>query len=51
MYEGHADSSWLGLKPLDDQHVGGVIMLAIGGVIYLGGGLALTARVLRPVRA
>jgi putative membrane protein len=50
IYEGHASGTWLGLAPLADQQVGGVIMLAIGGVIYLGGGLALVARVLRPVR-
>lgn len=50
IYEGHSSGTWLGLAPLADQQVGGVIMLAIGGVIYLGGGLALVARVLRPVR-
>ena len=49
-YEGHGADTWLGLTPLADQQVGGVIMLAVGGVIYLGGGLALVARVLRPVR-
>jgi putative membrane protein len=42
---------WLGLTPLPDQQVGGVIMLAIGGVIYLGGALILVGRLLRPVRA
>lgn len=35
------------LSPLVDQQLGGVIMLAIGGVIYLVGGLVLMARVLR----
>lgn len=35
------------LAPLADQQLGGVIMLAIGGVIYLCGGLMLMARVLR----
>ena len=50
VYEGHSTTGWLGLTLLADQQVGGVIMLAIGGVTYLGGGLALTARVLRPVR-
>ena len=35
------------LPPLADQQLGGVIMLAIGGVIYLAGGLVLMARVLR----
>lgn len=36
-----------GLTALADQQLGGVIMLAIGGVIYLAGGLVLMARVLR----
>lgn len=36
-----------GLPPLADQQLGGVIMLAIGGVIYLAGGLVLMGRVLR----
>jgi putative membrane protein len=49
IYPGHATSNWLGLSELGDQHVGGVIMLGIGGVIYLAGGLILAARVLRPV--
>lgn len=34
------------LSPLQDQQLGGVIMLAIGGVIYLGGGLMLMRRVI-----
>lgn len=39
------------LPALADQQLGGVIMLAIGGVIYLAGGLVLMGRVLqRPVR-
>jgi putative membrane protein len=33
---------------LDDQHLGGAIMLAVGGVAYLAGGLVLTARLVRP---
>jgi putative membrane protein len=40
-----------GLSPdassLTDQHVGGVIMLLVGGASYLAGGLWLTARALR----
>jgi putative membrane protein len=48
VYPGHDHGrGWLGLDPIDDQHVGGVIMLAIGGVVYLGGGLVLAGRVLR----
>jgi putative membrane protein len=34
------------LTPLEDQHLGGAIMLVVGGAAYLLGGLALTARVL-----
>lgn len=37
----------LSLSPLTDQHLGGVIMLLVGGVSYLAGGLGLTAAVLR----
>jgi putative membrane protein len=41
-----------GLTPLDDQHLGGAIMLLVGGVSYLSGGLLMTARLLRdPVTA
>lgn len=48
LYAGHhGGDGWLGLSPLADQQVGGVIMLAIGGVVYLVGGLMLMARVLR----
>jgi putative membrane protein len=48
IYPGHHHrGSWLGLDAVADQHLGGVIMLAIGGVIYLGGGILLAARVLR----
>lgn len=36
-----------GLAALDDQHLGGAIMLLVGGVSYLLGGLCLTARLLR----
>ena len=32
---------------LDDQHLGGAIMLVIGGVSYLAGGLWLTAELMR----
>lgn len=44
----HADTVCaLALTPLDDQHLGGAIMLLVGGVSYLGGGLWLTARLVR----
>ena len=36
-----------GLAPLDDQHLGGAIMLLVGGLSYLFGGLWLTVRLLR----
>jgi putative membrane protein len=36
-----------GLSPLDDQHLGGAIMLLVGGASYLTGGLALTVNLLR----
>jgi putative membrane protein len=38
-----------GLTPLQDQHLGGVIMLLVGGLSYLLGGLWLTAGLLRGV--
>jgi putative membrane protein len=47
IYPGHAHHTPFGLSELADQQVGGVIMLAIGGVIYLLGGLTLVARALR----
>jgi putative membrane protein len=47
IYPGHAHHTPFGLTELADQQVGGVIMLAIGGVIYLLGGLTLVARALR----
>lgn len=36
-----------GLTPLEDQHLGGAVMLGVGGVVYLAGGLWLTAGLLR----
>lgn len=33
----------LGWTPLDDQRVGGILMLAVGGAVYLAGGLYLIA--------
>lgn len=38
------------LSPLDDQHLGGAIMLLVGGVAYLAGGGWLTAGLLRAAR-
>jgi putative membrane protein len=45
LYAPCADS--FGLTPLEDQHLGGAIMLLLGGVSYLVGGLYLTAGLLR----
>jgi putative membrane protein len=42
----HAAALASGLSPLDDQHLGGTIMLLTGGVSYLAGGLWLSARLL-----
>ncbi len=36
-----------GLMPLEDQHLGGAIMLVGGGISYLLGGLWLSVRILR----
>jgi putative membrane protein len=38
---------FFGLTPLEDQHLGGAIMLLVGGVSYLLGGLWLTGGLLR----
>lgn len=35
------------LTPLEDQQLGGVVMLLLGGLVYLVGGLCLTADTLR----
>ena len=36
-----------GLNAIDDQHLGGAIMLLVGGVVYLAGGLWLMSEVVR----
>ena len=36
-----------GLTPLQDQHLGGAIMLLFGGAVYLAGGLWLTSGLVR----
>ena len=36
-----------GLTLLEDQQIGGMVMLGIGGAVYMLGGLVLVARVLR----
>jgi putative membrane protein len=48
IYPGHSPAGWLEVVPLQDQQSGGVVMLAIGGIIYLAGALWLASRALRP---
>jgi putative membrane protein len=43
----HAHGALPGLTPLADQHLGGAIMLLVGGASYLIGSLVLMARLLR----
>ena len=43
----HHPGGWLDLTPLSDQQLGGTVMLAVGGIVYLAGALTLMARVLR----
>ncbi len=43
-------SGGFGLTALEDQHLGGAIMLVVGGASYLVGGLGLTAALLRRAR-
>jgi putative membrane protein len=38
------------LTPLQDQHLGGAVMLVVGGIAYLVGGLWLTKDLVSPVR-
>lgn len=49
LYHGAADGPppFGGLTPLEDQHLGGALMLLVGGAVYLAGGLALVVRMLR----
>lgn len=43
---GHVEG-FAGLTALEDQHLGGAIMLLVGGAAYLAGGLWLTAGLVR----
>src|SRR5690606_33758960 len=45
LYNHHVTAN--GLSPLEDQHLGGAIMLVVGGISYLWGGLWLTMKVLK----
>jgi putative membrane protein len=49
LYSHAAHSAWL--TPLEDQQLGGAIMLTVGGVAYLTGGLWLTTRLLHGAAA
>ena len=40
-----------GLTPLEDQHLGGAVMLVVGGIAYLAGGLWLTIDLVRAPKA
>ena len=46
LYGHGAAPTAFGLSPLQDQHLGGVVMLAAGGISYLVGALALLAALL-----
>ena len=46
----HAGQVAFGLTPLQDQHLGGVLMLTFGGVAYMAGALLLLAGLLRDRR-
>ena len=43
----HGPGAPLGMSALEDQHLGGAIMLLIGGASYLLGGLSVTVGLLR----
>lgn len=51
LYAGHGPGGLLGLTPLVDQQIGGIVMLAIGGIIYLAGAVWLAAGAMRPERS
>ena len=43
----HEAGAFAALSPLEDQHLGGAVMLLVGGVAYLAGGLGVAADLLR----
>jgi putative membrane protein len=47
LYDHAHGAAALQLMPLQDQHLGGAIMLLVGGVAYLAGGVGLSAVLLR----
>jgi putative membrane protein len=50
LYVHGATANLFGLSPLQDQHLGGVVMLTFGGASYMAGALWLLARLLREQR-
>lgn len=48
LYGTHAGVASDAASALSEQHLGGAIMLGVGGVAYLAGGLWLSARLLKP---
>ncbi|MFH5803072.1 cytochrome c oxidase assembly protein [Alienimonas sp. DA493] len=46
-HDGFVLPGWGRLTALQDQHLGGAVMLIVGGAAYLAGGLALSADLLR----
>lgn len=46
LFEHH--HGYAGLTPLEDQHLGGAVMLVVGGIAYLAGGLSLTVELVKP---
>jgi len=51
LYTHHAHHLHGDLTPLEDQHLGGAIMLVVGGLVYLVGGLMLAAQLLKRIHA
>lgn len=51
LYTHHGHHAQTDLTPLEDQHLGGAIMLVVGGVVYLVGGLMLAAQLLKRIHA
>jgi putative membrane protein len=47
----HAAATPFGLTPLEDQHLGGAVMLGVGGAVYLLAGVSIVTRLLRRVPA
>jgi putative membrane protein len=47
LYPGHGMHAQAGLDPLTDQQIGGVMMMALGGVIYFGAATHRAARALQ----